>query len=61
MPSETDDPLSDCSGLLITDGMALHHACPECGHRAGAHAKQSDGMVSCDVCAVIRAVTDARR
>ena len=46
-----------CSGQMIAVGQPNHHACIECGHRVGSHALQADGMATCDICAVLDAIT----
>lgn len=48
-----------CTGQMIAFGMPIHEACAECGHRADSHAIQSDGIATCDVCAVLDAIRQA--
>ena len=42
-----------CTGQMIATGTPVHHACLECGHRAGAHTLHPDGNVSCDTCSTL--------
>jgi len=44
---------------MIAVGTPSHHACIECGHRTGSHALQSDGIVTCDMCSVLDALSPA--